>query len=468
MPWTLYLSDLHHFRSKFVLMIGIFLTFINVSGAAEQIPEKWQITSVSKYETTGNDSDIGLNERVSVEIEGPSGTGVDTNEFKFGSLILFLDNRPLLDHQPVVRHISAKTCIQQNDAKIAEIKEQIQKAQGDADLIKDANERIKSIRKLQTQCNDTALLLYELTRKQEDEKSRKVWSSLLGAPTFDSFFNRIVPVGVGLKDGQRMLEKAGVNPVIKLELLGKWSITVAALIFALALILFLALCKQSNIIRDAPAPQLPDGKKPPYSLGKTQMAWWFFLVLGSYLFISVATASYETISAQALVLIGIAAGTGFGAIAIQSGKTDTTMTDLANAETDLDTLEDKKTELESEFNTLKEVTNPDTVQLAKIDTISKEIAEFPTKREKLATKISKLGEELKGPVTDKFYLDLVRDRNGVTFHRFQNVVWSVVLGAVFLFQVWRDLAMPEFSPTLLTLMGITSTTYLGFKFPEKK
>jgi hypothetical protein len=34
--------------------------------------------------------------------------------------------------------------------------------------------------------------------------------------------------------------------------------------------------------------------------------------------------------------------------------------------------------------------------------------------------------------------------------------------------VYKDLAMPEFSATLLGLMGLSSGTYLGFKVPEKK
>ena len=48
------------------------------------------------------------------------------------------------------------------------------------------------------------------------------------------------------------------------------------------------------------------------------------------------------------------------------------------------------------------------------------------------------------------------------------VVWTVVLGFVFVTEIYQSLAMPEFSATLLSLMGITSGTYLGFKFPEQK
>jgi len=45
---------------------------------------------------------------------------------------------------------------------------------------------------------------------------------------------------------------------------------------------------------------------------------------------------------------------------------------------------------------------------------------------------------------------------------------DLALGGVFLIDVYRTLAMPEFSVTLLALMGVTSAGYLGFKFPEKQ
>jgi hypothetical protein len=64
--------------------------------------------------------------------------------------------------------------------------------------------------------------------------------------------------------------------------------------------------------------------------------------------------------------------------------------------------------------------------------------------------------------------DLISDANGISLHRFQIFVWTIVLGVVFIGSVIRELTMPEFGATLLALMGISSGTYLGFKFPEKK
>ncbi|WP_374562401.1 hypothetical protein [Ideonella sp.] len=67
-----------------------------------------------------------------------------------------------------------------------------------------------------------------------------------------------------------------------------------------------------------------------------------------------------------------------------------------------------------------------------------------------------------------FFRDLLSDADGVTIHRFQMLVMTIALGLVFLFHVASQLTMPEFDPSLLTLMGISAATYVGLKIPEKK
>jgi len=70
-------------------------------------------------------------------------------------------------------------------------------------------------------------------------------------------------------------------------------------------------------------------------------------------------------------------------------------------------------------------------------------------------------------VSQGFLKDVLSDRQGISLHRFQMFVWTLVLGIIFIVSVYRSLEMPEFSATLLGLMGISSGTYLGFKVPEK-
>ena len=68
-----------------------------------------------------------------------------------------------------------------------------------------------------------------------------------------------------------------------------------------------------------------------------------------------------------------------------------------------------------------------------------------------------------GTASRFFLLDLITDANGVSLYRLQMVGWTVVLSCVFWGSVWEKLVMPDFDSTLLTLMGISSGTYLGMK-----
>jgi hypothetical protein len=73
-----------------------------------------------------------------------------------------------------------------------------------------------------------------------------------------------------------------------------------------------------------------------------------------------------------------------------------------------------------------------------------------------------------GPTVSRgFLLDVLSTETGVSFHRFQMLAFTVVMVAVFWQQAICYLTMPEFPPALLTLMGISSATYIGFKFTEQ-
>lgn len=65
----------------------------------------------------------------------------------------------------------------------------------------------------------------------------------------------------------------------------------------------------------------------------------------------------------------------------------------------------------------------------------------------------------------RFFDDILSDQNQISFHRFQMVVWALVLGLVFIRSVCSALQMPQFSTNELTLMGISAGTYIVSKFP---
>ena len=69
-------------------------------------------------------------------------------------------------------------------------------------------------------------------------------------------------------------------------------------------------------------------------------------------------------------------------------------------------------------------------------------------------------------VIPAFFEDICVSDKSAGFHRVQMVLWTLVLGAFFVWNVMQVISMPEFSNTLLILMGITNGTYLGFKTQE--
>jgi len=87
------------------------------------------------------------------------------------------------------------------------------------------------------------------------------------------------------------------------------------------------------------------------------------------------------------------------------------------------------------------------------------------KRDAAMTSAAALEQKLMVSKSTGFWNDIFSDGGNIRFDRFQIVVWSAVLSVVFVNSVWARLAMPNFDATLLTLMGISSGTYLGFKIP---
>ncbi|MCC7123437.1 MAG: hypothetical protein IT178_01205 [Acidobacteria bacterium] len=72
------------------------------------------------------------------------------------------------------------------------------------------------------------------------------------------------------------------------------------------------------------------------------------------------------------------------------------------------------------------------------------------------------------PATQGFLTDILQEGTGASLPRLQMAVWTIVLILIFGRAISRTLVMPEFSATLLGLMGISGGTYVGFKLPDGK
>ena len=62
-----------------------------------------------------------------------------------------------------------------------------------------------------------------------------------------------------------------------------------------------------------------------------------------------------------------------------------------------------------------------------------------------------------------FFIDILSDDNGISLHRFQNLVWTIIAVIVYLYKVAEiktGCLLPELSDTLLALTGLSTATYV--------
>jgi hypothetical protein len=111
------------------------------------------------------------------------------------------------------------------------------------------------------------------------------------------------------------------------------------------------------------------------------------------------------------------------------------------------------------------LTSEDTLTL---DSLNKQLQDSRQRLSQVNQQIQNLTPATDTVVSKNFIRDILSDGGGYSFHRFQIFAWTLVLGIIFISSVYNNLTMPEFSATLLGLMGISSGTYIGFKFPETK
>lgn len=240
-----------------------------------------------------------------------------------------------------------------------------------------------------------------------------------------------------------------------------WTATGTTLLFtAFALFIYLAL--STSILRDPAQPVRADGLSP-VSLGRCQMAFWFFLVAGAFVFLWLVTGrgDLDTITDSTLVLLGISAGTALGAAFVPDKNEGGADTPVVNYRADLAAAKQRLLTLKNDRAIFAKT--PDSA--GSLETNGKDIQE--------ANAALRKGEEnlaaYRRANPHQFLTDLLsEDGKTVTFHRFQVVGWTLVLGIVFVSEVLTRLAMPTFSSTLLLLMGISSGTYIGFKFTPNK
>ena len=271
-------------------------------------------------------------------------------------------------------------------------------------------------------------LRYTLVR---DEQSATAWRTLFTEPWE---FGDTVTLSVG--PHERMSWPSSVEG-LELVILPRFWVYAYFVGLAVALVLFVLLASRTPLLRDR-GDGVAEGMQAPYSLARSQLAFWSLLVVAAYIFIWMITGELDTITGSVLALLGIGSGTALGAALIDQGKEEATPAGTAPAAAGT---------APAATATVSGATGEATVT-----------ATLPPAAAKPApVKLTTRG----------FLKDVLSDEAGISLHRFQLFVWTLVLGIIFCKVVYFTLQMPEFSATMLGLMGISSGTYLGLKMPEK-
>jgi hypothetical protein len=292
-----------------------------------------------------------------------------------------------------------------------------------------------------------------------------MWSALLGDP----FSASKTPVTIGLIYGDQALEYRVVDkdkeaPAAKIVLVKFNGGLMFLGIFGVVLVIGGVFClgMKTPMLRDSgQVPQIPPMKRL-FSLGRCQMAVWFCLILSSFLFIFVILWDLNSLNAESFVLLGISASTALGAIAIDHSKDAIP----AQVEANLVTM-GLKTQADVE-KLDKQVNQVNQGGRAAADTViaGAAVAGFTNPTAQNLWDAYEL--ETRNFRSQGFFRDLINDATGPTLHRFQIIVWTLVLATIYIGLVYLRLETPTFGNNLLALMGITGGVYLGFKIPEKQ
>ncbi|MBU2409673.1 MAG: hypothetical protein KKC79_13625, partial [Gammaproteobacteria bacterium] len=248
-------------------------------------------------------------------------------------------------------------------------------------------------------------------------ESKSAWHNVLSPPTL----TRPVRFSVGLElqdpfDTSMTLES---NPAQLVVMEPEWALAalVMGIVFAIS---FAWLSATTPILLERV--DRADGAAVRFSLAKVQLAVWFFVIFGAFIVIWLATGNYDTINGSIVSVLGISAGTALGDSYIKSNQEAQKQTPDATSD---DPAIGKTVAIRSAFG-----------------------------HGGLRIRLARAAK------------DLLSDSEGYSIYRFQIVAWTVVLTTIFVSGVYYQLAMPEFKPDLLYLLGLSAGTYIAHRLPE--
>jgi len=191
-----------------------------------------------------------------------------------------------------------------------------------------------------------------------------------------------------------------------------WGAGLLAVLEILLVAGVLALAARTELVRDSD-PQLPDFRQRPFSLAKSQLAFWTVAVIGSFLYVFFATGRFSGVMSNTVLwLLGISTGT---------------------------------TALSAAAGGPAAPAAPPPVPPAGAPP-----APPPAPPQ----------------VHQRFFTDILSDNQGMNVHRLQMAIWTAAFGGIFIYESIKSGVFPTFDDQAFVLMGISSVTYVWFKRSE--
>jgi hypothetical protein len=293
-------------------------------------------------------------------------------------------------------------------------------------------------------------------------QNAELWKPLLADPLSRRHGELRISVGVAASVPlDRAVGAVSELPFNKLWV-DAWTWASGVLVVAVV-VLTLYFGKNSDMLRDSPT---IDDSRQTYSLARVQMAWWFVLVVVGFIVIFLVSGNLDSIPATIVALTGISATTGVAAVFITPRPAQRAMARKAGLDERRSALADGLVDIDASIASASQ-------QLAVAPgdaTLTSLVQGLQDRRATRVAEINRVALEMAAVSPDTptagFWRDLVtNDRGAVALDRLQMVVWTVLLGGLYLHSVLVYVTMPDFSTTLLSLMGVSSGAYIGFKLP---
>lgn len=260
---------------------------------------------------------------------------------------------------------------------------------------------------------DVATVRFQLLRNEQTEAIWQIFYRVPGKYEHPGRFN------IGFENGQLGQAFPAGNERLHLELIKQRWLWLGGLLLLLILGVFFWLAGRSNLIRSdlAPSPRTQDAEQAdvicvqygslPFSLAKSQMAFWTLIGVGSYLMISMVTSALPVIPEGLLGLLGISA-------------TNSLLSNFINKQ-----------------------------------------------HPYLSAHALSPGPGQHGIGKSRGWVqDVLTDINGISVIRLQFVIFNIVVGIYTLRHVFRNWSLPDLDSSVLALISISSASFLIQKNSE--